>query len=463
MTINIFNKKDKSEETSTKITTGQISIKSFDQKNIFVDNYKTVNLLKKLIATQNKIDCIDIIINEIPDGKMAYNTYLRIANQGFKVELYNVKTGKTVKKYDKELRDFMESIGNNNSAGMDGIIDQLHGSSVARGGMAVEVVVNSDATAIDEVVIIDPKSISEFKWLEDKKRYAIYQDQSGWGKEKVDLCEGNFLWIPHQPKAGSPEGTLQFEPAIVTMTQYYQLIQDSMAVLNRIGFPKYKATVDLEKLVASASASEKSSQEKMNKLINETISTVESQMRNVDVNSNIITTSTTDVDIIGGGVNGSGIDIRAWFEVLEPLITNSFQLTPVLLGRLKSGSYSLGTVEYKIVVDTIETMRRNSKRIIEQIVNYWCIVNGINCKAKVTHNPIDWEQEKVKLETELLKIEKARRSQEYKWVNSDTAAQMAIGAEKSYMQDESNFEYIKKSINGLSDTNTNTTGIESEE
>lgn len=433
------------------VTTGQISVISSDKKNIFADNYKTTNLLRKLINTQNKIDCIDIIINEVPDGKMAYNTYLRIANQGFKVELFNSKTGKAVKKYDKELRAFMESVGNNNSAGMDGILDQLHGSSIARGGMAVEVVVNSDATAIEDVVIIDPKTIVEFKWLEDKKRYAIYQEQSAWGGEKVDLCEGNFLWIPHQPKAGSPQGTLQFEPAIVTITQYYQLIQDSMAVLNRIGFPKYKATVDLEKLVASASASEKSSQDKLNKLISDTMSTVETQMRNVSVNSNIITTSTTDVDIIGGGVNGSGIDIRAWFEVLEPLVTNSFQLTPVLLGRLKSGSYSLGTVEYKIVVDTIETMRRNSKRIIEQIVNYWCIVNGINCKAKVTHNPIDWEQEKIKLETELLKIEKARRSQEYRWVDSDTAAQMALGAESAYMKDESNFEYIKKSISGLSD------------
>lgn len=441
MAINIFKKNDNST-----VAVGQFSTLSNDKKNIFADNYKTINLLRKLVATQNKIDCIDIIINEVPDGKMAYNTYLRIANQGFKVELINAKTGKTVKKYDSELRAFMESIGKNNAAGMDGILDQLHGSSVARGGMAVEVVVNSDATAIDDVVIIDPKTIVEFKWLDDKNRYAVYQSQSSWGREKVDLCEGNFLWIPHQPKAGSPEGTLQFEPAIVTVTQYYQLLQDSMAVLNRIGFPKYKATIDLEKLVASASASDKSNQEKLNRLVANTISTVEEQMRNVSVNSNIITTSTTDVDVVGGGVNGSGIDVRAWFEVLEPLMTNSFQLTPVLLGRLKSGSYSLGTVEYKIVVDTIETMRRNSKRIIEQIVNYWCIVNGINCKAKVTHNPIDWEQEKIKLETELLKIEKARRSQEYKWIDSDTAAQMALGAEKSYKQDTRNFEYINKFV-----------------
>ena len=107
LAINIFKKK---ESENMSVTTGQISAISSDKKNIFADNYKTTNLLRKLINTQNKIDCIDIIINEVPDGKMAYNTYLRIANQGFKVELFNSKTGKAVKKYDKELRAFMENV-----------------------------------------------------------------------------------------------------------------------------------------------------------------------------------------------------------------------------------------------------------------------------------------------------------------------------------------------------------------
>jgi hypothetical protein len=123
--------------------------------------------------------------------------------------------------------------------------------------------------------------------------------------------------------------------------------------------------------------------------------------------------------------------VREWFEVLEPLICNSFQLTPVLMGRLKSGSYSLGTAEYSIVCDTIDTMRRASKRILEEIVNLWARVRGYNVRATVTHNPIDWQTELDKLSVELKRMEKARRAEEYQWVTHDEAAQIGLDKDKA--------------------------------
>ncbi len=441
--MTIFDKKNKNkflEETS--IATGQISALPSSDKDIFIDNTKTIDLLQKLNMTYNKIDAIDIIINETADGKMAYNSYLRLANQGVNIELINAKTGKIVKKYDKELRQFCIDIAKNNSAGLDGLVDQLHGSSLARGGMAVEVVVSNDVSSIEEVILIDPKTITEFKWLEDKKRYAAYQNIVGSNK-KVDLYEGNFFWIPHQPKPGRPDGTLQFEPAIMAVTQQYQLLQDSMAVMNRIGYPHYDVSISEEKLLASSSPDVLVDKEKRKKLFQDTFTRIKSGMQSIGTNSNIVHFDSVDVNVIGGGVNGSGIDVRAWFEVIDPLIINSFQVTPIMLGRLKSGSYSLGTAEYKIVTDTVETMRRSSKRMLEEIINIWAIVNGYNVKAKVTHKPIDWEKEKEKLEVELKKMEKARRAFEYSWIDNDTAAQMGINAERAVEQKPKGNEYIK--------------------
>lgn len=438
-----FNKKSDTKESNAVITLGQVSQIPLKDKDIYVSVQRTTDILRKIACEPNPFKAIETIINETPDGKQAYNTYLRLANQGLNIELYNRNTGRRVKRYDTECRTFCAKLGINNAEGLDGMVDQLHGSAVSRGGMACEIVVNSDATDIEDVLLVDPATFDEFKWIESEHRYAIYQRRDD-GK-KIDLYEGNFLYIPHQPKVGRPDGTLQFLPAVITMTQFYQLIADSMRILNRIGYPRYVSTTDVEALLNSLPMNQKDTIEKQNKAIEANLNFVLNNLRTIGKDSDIATTSLTKIETIGGGVNGSGIDVRAWFEVLEPLIVNSFNMTPVLMGRLTTGSYSLGTVEFKIVTDTVDSMRRGSKRIIEEIVNIWARVKGYNVYAVVTHNPINWEVQKEKLETELMRMEKARRAEEYRWINHDTAAMEGVGAEKAPDNDnEGMFEYLTK-------------------
>lgn len=436
----IFGKKE-DKEHNERITVGQVSQIPLKDRDIFVSVQKTVDLLQKIACEPNKFKAIEIIIDETPDGKQAYNTYLRLANQGINIELYNRNTGRRVKRYDTECRDFCAKLGINNSEGLDGMIDQLHGSSVARGGMACEVIVNSDATDIEDVLLVDPATFVEYKYIENEHRYAIFQSRDDF--KKVDLYEGNFFFVPHQPKAGRPDGTLQFLPAVITMTQFYQLFADSMRILNRIGYPRYLTTIDVASLLESVPASMKSTFEQQQKLMQQAFDMTEQNLREIGKDSDIVTSSTNKVEVIGGGVNGAGIDVRAWFEVLEPLIVNSFTMTPVLMGRLTSGSYSLGTVEFKIVTDTVDSMRRGSKRILEDIINLWARVRGYPVYTVVTHNPINWEVQKEKLEVELMRMQKARRAEEYGWITHDIAAIDGIGAEKAESKNPDGlFEYL---------------------
>lgn len=465
--LNLFkgfeNKAKNDKEEENPIATKQVTVIPQSDKHIYVSGAKTLNLLRKIAETTNKYDAIDIIVNETADGKQALNTYLRLANQGVEIELINATTGKKVKRYDNELREFTRNIGKNNACGLDGLVDQLHYSAIARSGMAVEVVVDKKLTGIDEVLIVDPKTITEFKWLEDKKRYAAYQN--GINGNKVDLFEGNFFWIPHQPKPSRPDGTLQFEPAIQTITQFYQLLNDGMKILNRIGYPRYKCTIDREALLNSLPQQEKNTPEAQARTFQRVFTQTVSELRQMGNDSDIVTFDSNQIEILGGGVNGSGIDIRAWFEVIEPLIVNSFQLTPVLMGRLTTGSYSLGTAEYKIVRDNINTMRRASKRMIEEIVNIWARVNGYNVRAVVHHNPIDWQTEIEKLDVQLKKMEVARRAYEYRWITHDEAAKDGYDKEKASQPEQLDmFEFLSSvSQNDSKNTNNQSEKVQKDE
>lgn len=440
-------KRDK--EHKSIVSLGQVSQIPFANRDIFPSAQKTLNLLQRIACEHDKFKAIEIIIDETPDGKQAYNIFLRLANQGINIELYNKNTNKRVKRYDVEMRQFCAKLGVNNSEGLDGMLDQLHGSSVARGGMACEVVVTPDGKDVQDVLLVDPATFCEYKWLEDEHRYAIYQRRDD-GK-KIDLYEGNFFYVPHQPKVGRPDGTLQFLPAVITMTQFYQLFYDSMKILNRIGYPRYDVIIDEEKVLNSIPPNLKASMEQQQQVYKQVYDDVLQNLRMIGKDSDFVHFSSSEMKQIGGGVNGSGIDIRAWFEVLEPLIVNSFSMTPVLMGRLTSGSYSLGTVEFKIVTDTVDSMRRGSKRIIEEVVNLWARVRGYPVYAVVTHNPIDWEVQKEKLEVQLMQMEKARRSQEYGWLSNDEAAISGIGVEKAANNNSAGmYEYLTKNLNANS-------------
>lgn len=446
------NKSSKEDRSNNgKISVSQVSQIPIEDRDIFVSVQRTTDILRKIACEPNKFKAIETIINETPDGKQAYNTYLRLANQGINVELYNMNTNKRVKKYDAEMRKFCSKMGCNNSSGLDGMLDQLHASSIARGGMACEVIVNEDVTDIEDVVLVDPETFYEYKFIEDEHRWAIYQRRDD-GK-KIDLYEGNFFFVPHQPKPGRPEGTLQFLPAVITMTQFYQLFADSMRILNRIGYPRYDVKIDRDALLNSLPPNMKSTAEQQYTAFKREFDSVTANLRSIGKDSDIIHFDSNEISVIGGGVNGSGIDIRAWFEVLEPLIVNSFNMTPVLMGRLTSGSYSLGTVEFKIVTDTVDSMRRGSKRILEQVINLWARVKGYPIYAVVNHNPIDWEVTKDKLEVELRRMEKARRSEEYGWISHDQAAMDGCGVEKANNQDSKGlYEYVDKDLREVKET-----------
>lgn len=443
-----FKKKQSNASEEKEISTERVSVIDSSLENIYVRNQKVSDLLQKLNNQSDMVECIDTVISDTPDGKMAYNIYLRLANQGIKITWKNAATGRPVKRYDAECRDFCSRMGKNNASGLDGLIDTLHGCAVARGGMGVEVIVDKGVTDVQEIAIVDPASIEEFEWLPDKNRYAAYQrNNSG---EKKDLYEGNFFWVPFEPKAGRPDGTLKFQPAVYIMIQYLQFIQDSFAVLQRIGYPRYDVSIDREAFIESLT---NKSPNAVKQACVELFQDIKGKIGQLKYNKDFLHFDEVKIEAIGGGVNGAGIDIRAWAEVLEPLVVNSFSLTPVLLGRLTSGSYSLGSVEFKIVTDTVDAMRRGSKRILEEVLKIWARVHGYNIVPTVEHNPIDWEKELDKLEAQLKNMEYNRRAEEYGYIDHDDAAAKSVGVE-SAANDDSKGLYVYMSKDFREQQNT---------
>ena len=410
----------------------------------YVRNYKTVNFLEALKNEYDEIDAIELIVTKTPDGAMALATYLNYTMQGGEFEFYNARSGRVTKKYDREFRDFCSRVGKANSGGLDGINREMAMSSYLRGGMAIEIVVKEDLSDIEEIVVIDPKTFKKYDYNEKTKEWGIYQQSKN--GNLVNLYDGNFYWIPYQPKIGTPIGTLKFAPTIMATTAHWQFLSDTSEVLKRIAFPRYVLSIALGALMANATPQQKTDPIESKKLVESAIELAEKSLRGIGATSDIITTDTNKVDTIGGGVNGSGIDVRAWSEVFDPIMCNAFQLPLVLLNRDTGGSYALSTAEMKSFVDTVDSQRLSLKRMNEVIANSWARVHGYPIKARYTPNPLDWQKKEEKWKAKLLELEHARRSEEYGYIDKALASHRAGGLTIPSFDSKDMYEYLKPYI-----------------
>lgn len=434
--LNIFNKTTPKQETP--IATGVYSVLPKEMEDIYVSRSKTLNLLYDLSRETNAIKCIDMIVDKTPDGAMAFNTYMRFADTGFDIKFKNAQ-GKQTKKYDGYFRNWASNIGRNNIAGLDGIVTQLYATQILHGGAAVECVVNKVSDGIQNVLVVDPASIIEFMFDKAKGRYAAYQQ--GESGKKVDLYDGNFFYVPYQPKANSPVGSLMFEPAIQAITQQLTHFQDSLTILHRIGFPRYDVSVNSEKALAAVKGmSPDKTEEYLRKKVTETRATIARAGKNTD----LVHTDDIIATVLGGGLAGSGIDIRAWSEVIDIQVMNAFQVYPTFMGRqMGGGSYALSQVEFKSMIDRVVSMQRNIKRLLENIINFWCRVEGLNITAEVTPNNPDWQSMKDKLDVEAKRLDNARKAFEYKFIDLNEAATMASNTEGAAGEDDWLRAYVK--------------------
>lgn len=450
----------RNKEISTQeLASGQVSILTANAKDIPATFPKMADVLTAIQQAPDARTAIEIIVDKTPDGKAALNIYQRLANQGIKIEWFDKGTGKKTKKYDSESTQFCSRMSKNNALGLDGVVDQLHYGALVLSGMAVEVVITPSADDVEEVVIVDVSTFEKFEWDEKLKRYKIYQ-KVGYENKKVDLYEGNFFYIPNEPKPSRPDGTLHFESAIYAMSHSLQLSKDSSAVLARIGYPRFTISIDDEKFYASLPAKIKADPKLLEDTKKAFFQKIEQQCQASGYNSDFISWASVKKDILGGNTS-LGVDVRAWTEITNIEIPQAFTIPPIIMARGQgNGSYALGTVEMEILVGYIDSTRRASKRIIENVMNLWARARGYNINCKVTHNPIDWEKQIDKLTAQLKNLEFFRRLNEYGYIDTDTAARNVADVEKAEGQKppDGSYAYLKQGStndDGVDDTETN--------
>ena len=402
--------------------------------------WRNTNLLHSLKCETDVYRAIKLVTTQHPDASQAALSYVRLANNGHTMEIYNPDKSRN-KAAEDEWREFAQRCSPSNAKGFDGLVDQMHDSQIRFGGIGAEITVNRRARDVDGVYLVLPQWIT---WEQDGT--GNWQAFQQLGTKRIELTAGNFFWVPMDNDVGEPTGKLIMEPSLVSIERQLQFFEDSAAVLRRAGYPRNDIAIDREAFLKGLPSHIRNDKEKLDKALSDYFDFIQGLMRRLEPTDDIIHYDDIKVNK-SQGENSRTIDQRAYLETIDPQVINGLGTMSVMLNRTTGVTETWGTVQFKIMVQTIQNIQRGSKRLSEQICSFWMRVRGLQGTCKFKHDPIDWEAEEQRMKVALKKQELHRRAEEYGWQDKPTAAKesMNISALPKTPPD-TRVEYIKKSL-----------------
>ncbi len=395
---------------------------------------RTVDILEELRRIPDEANAINFIRKKIPDVSMALWNFVRLSNQGHKMEFFDIKNRQNMlKELEEEWRVFASRVNAISNAGLDGLVNILHASAYLYGNQIIEVEVNDQRTDIVDVHVIDPRTITwELEEREGRAVWIPYQYQS---MKKVSLENANIFYVPTDPDINDPRGTLLLSPALQPVDFQLQTFHDMAAVLHHQGWPRNDIKILLERMMQIMPPQVKADPKEQSKWLMEKWNEIKDTMNNLEPDDDYIHFDDVEVNLNSGGNANRSLDVRAITETVDVQILNGIKELGIFAGRAQGRTETWSTVEFKIKVQGILSIQRGSKRLIEEIARLWLRVRGIQAIPVFTHNVIDWQSEMDKIEVKLKQQQFWAINMILRLCSPDKAAQEIIGAEKAYKQE----------------------------
>ena len=390
---------------------------------------QTTALLTDLRNKSSVGEQIEVIAARDPDVSQSVWAFQRLCMQGIEIEIRDLNGNRLPDAellFNQQCR-FWNKLGED---GLDGIIDSLHKVGLLYNVMMVEVVVDrKGGNTFSGIYIIDPRTI---EWKLERKdgvdKWIPYQDQEG---NKVDLTKGNVFWVIANPDITKPNGPYLLESAVPAVDYKLQTIKDSSAVLRRQGYPYNVFTINKERVVNSLPAAQRNDSNKVKEAIRNAVDLAASVAVNREPTQDIVVTDDIEVNRNSNSSAGSSIDTRAWFDTIDIQMLNGCKTLGFLMNRASGQTESWGTVQMKIITDMVKSFQNKSKRLIEDIGAVWLQLNGYQGTLKLTHKPLEYQSEIQKWDAQIKKDEHYKTAEEQGWINTDEAAQGAVGNDKA--------------------------------
>lgn len=269
--------------------------------------------------------------------------------------------------------------GFNDNIGIDSLLSTLTLDVVASGGCGAELVLGDDRLP-DRIV---PVAYNTITWESDGKG-GRYPTQDG-GDIKLNVP--NVFVAEHNRMADEAYAVSMMRSGLMQTFEFAEFLEDTHRSLNRTGHNRLIATLDQEKVRATAPNDVKADPKKMSDYFNAVREAVEDAISGAEPEDALVAYDSVEYDV--KEMNSSKADYSSLLTTLGNLLGVSLKTPASVSGLRSSGAQALSNAETLIYLKVVEAVRPSVEMIMSRALTLAIRLLGIEGYVKFEFNAID--------------------------------------------------------------------------
>jgi len=361
----------------------------------------TTDILRPLTRSEGLAEKLRLIRDINPDASLAVWNVLRMGISDWEMTIVKETDAQGQDVVDQELTTrFLDwaknGVAKDYGKGLENFMIVAMLTIMTEGGIAAEVEVGENLQEIIDWHLVTPalvharRAVKGEKVIGDPKPKVegaliyYWMDQLG---VKVDLSETQFRYIPLDPEIGDPYGRSPILPVLWSVDFQLQLLMDLQAVVHNQGYPRIDISVLEEAIIGAAPTNlqQFGKEGELTAFVESTLQGLAEKYRNLKPDDAFFHMDSIEVNTWSPG---NSMDFGTIENILTTQIVSGLKQLPILLGRNEGTTETHGTVQYRIYVKGIESLRNKVAELTEFCANLTLRIWGVQGKAKLEFEPI---------------------------------------------------------------------------
>ena len=276
-------------------------------------------------------------------------------------------------KVKEEIVDFLNNKINKNNGGISGLIRRWAGQAFLYDAIAGEIVINSDLTDIEDVVVFDPKTV---RFRVKNNKYVLCQEQYTDGKIK-ELPEFTCFYLPTQMENDIPYSIPRLSSAIPAISFKNSIEKGIKNQVDHWGFNTVVGKLDLNRFRRKMDETDAD----YNARIKTALNNYQDALVSKKGSQPILTTSIFDTTVLDGVDNAE--DIASVNSMVYSKLANALKVDKMMLNQGDFNTDVYNTVPYKNFLKQVEQAQRVIKVAIDKIVFIYMLLKGLRADISI--------------------------------------------------------------------------------
>lgn len=373
---------------------------------------------------KNVLDTLKFMRDINPDASMAVWNFLRLANQGHDVEVFNVNG-----EPDEEMQQYINDelaprMGEIYAGGTDQLVNVLNLTGFTEGAEALEVELNETLDDVADFHAISPSKL-DFRPNAVTGKLELVEKQLD-GTFKV-LNSEQVFYVPIDPDIDDPYGRSPMLPAIQAIIFQTEVLKDLKAVAHHQGHARFDISVSSKAIVDNLPDSIlNQGEDAVNEFIDTYMNGVEQAFENLEPDDDFYHADTMTVTTVGG-TSGKSMDSKSLIDIINQQVVTSLKQLPILMGRNESTTETHGKIQMEIYTAGVQSIQNVTKRLLEKAYTVALRVKGSQSSVKITFNAVQTKDRKAEADAESIEINNAIAKVNQGWIDNNAAANALVG------------------------------------